>query len=263
MEKMLKFKFQRGNLRKQFSTLKMLISIKAFSGIFMIMAILKRIEISKKIFIIDIEQGQEVFIPGDLQQNKLPMTFRYFDPILQYIQESISKEKKQYFALKTSFNLEQMRDRDFIAKTSRKIIGLDDNGVDKKLVNKYSKISHNDVEDTINHMDSVHALSLQRSDYVCVEHKQSKIGNLLKADRSKEKPWDDNDAQLNMRFCHETEVNKIRQKQLIFKEKYLLKHWFISKNGAKLDLMEKVKGYIYDNIDQLYDNSLGSSKKGN
>jgi hypothetical protein len=46
------------------------------------MALLKRIEISKKLFIIDIEQGLEVFIPSDLQQNKLPMTFRYFDPIL-------------------------------------------------------------------------------------------------------------------------------------------------------------------------------------
>jgi hypothetical protein len=84
----------------------MLQSIKTFSGVFLIMAILKRIEISKKLFLIDIEQGREVFIPNDLQQKKLPMTFRYFDPILQYIQESISKEKKQFFALKTSFNLE-------------------------------------------------------------------------------------------------------------------------------------------------------------
>ena len=44
----------------------MLQSIKTFSGVFLIMAILKRIEISKKLFLIDIEQGREVFIPNDL-----------------------------------------------------------------------------------------------------------------------------------------------------------------------------------------------------
>jgi hypothetical protein len=174
------------------------------------MAILKRIEISKKLFLIDIEQGREVFIPTDLQQRKLPMTFRYFDPILQYIQESISKEKKQFFALKTSFNLEQMRDRDILSKIRRKIIGLDDNEVENKLYQKYSKISHNTVEDLINHRKSIHSLSLQRSDYVCVE--PNKIKNLMMQDKSQEKPWDDDDAKLNVRYCHESEVTKIRQK---------------------------------------------------
>lgn len=53
-----------------------------------------------------------------------------------------------------------MRDRDLVAKTSRKIIGLDDNGVENKLYIKYSKISHSNVEDLINHRESIHALSL-------------------------------------------------------------------------------------------------------
>jgi len=110
------------------------------------------------------------------------MTFRYFDPILQYIQESISKEKKQFFALKTSFNLEQMRDRDIPSKIRRKIIGLDDNEVENKLYQKYSKISHNTVEDLINHRESIHSMSLQRSDYVCVE--PNKIKNLMMQDKS-------------------------------------------------------------------------------
>jgi hypothetical protein len=98
------------------------------------------------------------------------MTYRYFDPILQLIQEQISKEKKQFFALKTSFNLEQMRDRDLMAKTRRKLIGLDENEQENKLYIKYSKISHSNVEDTINHTKSIHSKSLQRSDYVCIEH---------------------------------------------------------------------------------------------
>ena len=65
--KKLNFKLERKHLKKQLSTLNMLQSIKTFSGVFLIMAILKRIEISKKLFLIDIEQGREVFIPTDLQ----------------------------------------------------------------------------------------------------------------------------------------------------------------------------------------------------
>ena len=87
LEKKLKFKFNRNNLQIQLNTLKLLQSIRTFNGIFLIMAILKRIEVSKKVFMIDIEQGFEVFIPTDLQQNHLPMTYRYFDPIIQVIQE--------------------------------------------------------------------------------------------------------------------------------------------------------------------------------
>jgi hypothetical protein len=77
-----------------------------------------------------------------------------------------------------------MRDRDLVAKFRRKIIGLDENEVDSKLCMKYSKISHDKVDDAINHKESIHSLSLQRSDYVCVEYKRSKIKNLLMQDKS-------------------------------------------------------------------------------
>jgi hypothetical protein len=32
--------------------------------------------------VIELERGLEIFIPKDLQQNSLPASFRYFDPIL-------------------------------------------------------------------------------------------------------------------------------------------------------------------------------------
>jgi len=75
-----------------------------------------------------------------------------------------------------------MRDRDIPSKIRRKIIGLDDNEVESKLYQKYSKISHNTVEDLINHRESIHSMSLQRSDYVCVE--PNKIKNLMMQDKS-------------------------------------------------------------------------------
>lgn len=38
---------------------------------------------------------------------------------------------------------------------------------------------------------------------------------------------------------------------------------FMLKNGQKLELMEKVKKYIYKNIDTLYQKSLGSKNASN
>ena len=87
-----------------------------------------------------------------------------------------------------------MRDRDLVAKIRRKIIGLDENGGENKLSIKYSKITHSNVEDTIDHKQSIHSLSLQNSDYLCIEHKQEKIVNLLAQDKNQEKQWDDDDA---------------------------------------------------------------------
>ena len=49
------------------------------------MTLIRRIELSKEIFIIELEQGNEVFISKDLSQNSLPKSFKYYDYILQMV----------------------------------------------------------------------------------------------------------------------------------------------------------------------------------
>lgn len=51
----------------------------------------------------------------------------------------------------------------------------------------------------------------------------------------------------------------IRLKQFNFKVKYYLKHYFINTNGKNLDLMERVRQYVDDNIDYLF--QFGMDKK--
>lgn len=46
---------------------------------------LKKIEVAKKLFIIEIEQGNEVLIPKELSQNDLPFSFTYYDAIFQIV----------------------------------------------------------------------------------------------------------------------------------------------------------------------------------
>ena len=55
----------------------------------------KQIELAKEIYILDIEQGQEVFILPELGQQKLPESFKFYDPILKIIQEKCDIHRKE------------------------------------------------------------------------------------------------------------------------------------------------------------------------
>jgi len=50
-----------------------------------IMVINKKIEIVKKLFIMDIEIGNVMQIPRELSQEALPASFRFYDPIIRLI----------------------------------------------------------------------------------------------------------------------------------------------------------------------------------
>lgn len=67
---------------------------------------MKRIELSKKLFAIDIEQNNECIIPEILMQNKLPISFRYYDPIIKIVKARMSKEKTEMFNAQRIFERE-------------------------------------------------------------------------------------------------------------------------------------------------------------
>jgi hypothetical protein len=82
-----------------FNRLNLYLKLGILSESVYIMVLLRRIELSKELFIIELEQGKEVFISKDLSQDNLPKSFRYYDYILQMVQENISQDRKQFYAL--------------------------------------------------------------------------------------------------------------------------------------------------------------------
>jgi hypothetical protein len=77
---------------------------------------IKLINVSKQILTINLEQGNEVHIPPELSQDGVPMTMRFYDPILKIIQQSCSDEKKNYFLLENQYVLKQIELEDMTAK---------------------------------------------------------------------------------------------------------------------------------------------------
>ena len=44
-----------------------------------------------------IEGGQEVFIPKELSQDQLPMSYHYYDPLLNIVQFQMGQSSKDKF----------------------------------------------------------------------------------------------------------------------------------------------------------------------
>ena len=59
--------------------LNLFLALKVFKGSMYLHIILELIEINKKIFIMEIEKGNEAFMPQDLSLEWLPSSFRFYD----------------------------------------------------------------------------------------------------------------------------------------------------------------------------------------
>jgi hypothetical protein len=64
------------------SKLKLVLGLKSLKGMLFIRALLQKIELSKQIFVMEVQEGQEVHICQDLSQQHLPNSFRYYDPLI-------------------------------------------------------------------------------------------------------------------------------------------------------------------------------------
>lgn len=83
----LKYKFNKKNRQKLYQKLMLMMKVGALHSQLFTIAILQLIKLSKEVFMIDLEQGYESFIPKELSQDHLPMSFRYYDPIFHIVDD--------------------------------------------------------------------------------------------------------------------------------------------------------------------------------
>ena len=61
---------------------------------------IQKIKLHKEQYALQIELGNEVFIPTELSQDEFPMSFRYYDSILNVLDDTISNERKELFFIR-------------------------------------------------------------------------------------------------------------------------------------------------------------------
>ena len=88
-------KLKKSNLQTRIVKYNTAINLRAISGISLIEAHLKKIKLAKEMFILEIEDNKEVIIPQVLGQTRLPLSFKFYDPILAIVNEGVSSETRK------------------------------------------------------------------------------------------------------------------------------------------------------------------------
>jgi hypothetical protein len=96
------YNLRRRELSKPIKWANTILRMSYLQGILAVKLMLTRIRLSKKLFLAEVEMGQETLIKGDVSQDGLPRSFRYYDFVLNYVKENIELEKSQFFGLKKS-----------------------------------------------------------------------------------------------------------------------------------------------------------------
>ena len=68
--------------------------IGALNKILFIKLRLKQIKLAKEIFILDVEEGIPVFLPSELKCSNMPLSFKYYDGTLNFLDSEISNLTK-------------------------------------------------------------------------------------------------------------------------------------------------------------------------
>jgi hypothetical protein len=92
--KIMQYKFDMGLWSRLYIKIRLILSLRAVDGELFIMLLIWSIDVAKRLFVMEIEQGKETFIPAELSQDKLPMCLRYYDPILNIVYSNVQEERR-------------------------------------------------------------------------------------------------------------------------------------------------------------------------
>ena len=84
--------------------------------LFYIKAVLIKKALVKKIFVLDVEHSQEVYIPDLLSCDMYPRSFRYYDPIITITNRMFANKSRVFHALRTDHNLQKNQKKDIKKK---------------------------------------------------------------------------------------------------------------------------------------------------
>lgn len=82
-----------------------MLNFRAVKGLLYIHIKLEEISLSKQLFLHELSQGSEVYIPKNLSSKNLSMSFRFYDFLLVFIQKNIKEGEKMKQILQNYYRL--------------------------------------------------------------------------------------------------------------------------------------------------------------
>ena len=217
----IKNKLKRSKIQAAFMRFQLVDNLRCVDRILLIKIRLKLIELSKQLLNFDISLGSEVFIPKDLQQYKLPLSYLFYDPIIAIIQDRISDERNEFFFSKNSVKVEQFKSYSVKEKVINKLLKDDCKATFKyEVVNKKYSVD-------IDYNESDHTMALQRSQYLVIDQEVNSLikrkPKIKQGSTGTSMGIECQETNVDILFCHQRIIGNQRQQQIVFKAAFLLK----------------------------------------
>lgn len=106
----------------------------------MLKALITKIKFAKQIFVLDIEQSKEAYIPNELSNDNLPSSFWFYDACLQQVQNLVVADKKDFATFKNTYRL-NFYQRNNMQKYILTKLGLIDEPGSEKLSLKHQMVN--------------------------------------------------------------------------------------------------------------------------
>ena len=88
-------------------------------------------------FVLDLEQGDEVIIPSELDQKDLSLSFKFYDPVLRLMLELCSNNQTDFLIQSNKLNLVRFQD-DNLKRKFKEMFGIDqDDSIDEAPVYRH------------------------------------------------------------------------------------------------------------------------------
>jgi hypothetical protein len=120
--------------------------IGALNKILFIKLRLKQIKLAKEIFILDIEEGIPVFLPNELKHTNMPLSLKYYDGTLNFLDSEISILTKQKYQFMLESKNTFFQDDDLSNRIYKKlgIVDSHSNEMNKEVIkHEFANNNHN------------------------------------------------------------------------------------------------------------------------
>ena len=132
--------------------------MRIMKGILTVKVIILSIQLAKELFMLELEQSRFNFINGEISQTKLPMSFRFYDPLLIQIKQMLHRTKDQFEHLQNA--LTEFFGDEIQSKSVMNRLGIEPT-YNKGSQNEVVSIDFNDIMND--------ATALQRSNYISID----------------------------------------------------------------------------------------------
>ena len=140
-------------------------AISSYGNLTFIKITLKEINLFKETFVIQMSQGNEVFIPIQLAQRQMSICYQFYDPIFQIIEEFCSNEKKNLFAQKIDLEMKiAQKEEGFLKNWFQSIAkskNFDQDDQENEVRFKHNSINDDSSLNMVNYLASEHVKCLQ------------------------------------------------------------------------------------------------------